>query len=428
MLRLYNLLAFPLRGVAWLWSRMRSQTPERAREWAERRARLAPEIEPGGLWLHGASVGEARLVTVLADALRNRRPALPLAASCQTPTGRGQLPSPPRVDAAFFVPLDFRGYPGRILDATRPSALVLVETELWPNLVTEASERAVAVAMVNARLAPERMGRYRRLRRLYEPVLRRVAALGAQSADDAERFAALGVRPEAMVVTGNIKYDLPPPRVSRESLLERFGLSRRRPVVVAGSTGAGEDAPVLDAFVRARRDHPDLFLVLAPRHPERAADAAGEANSRGLTHHLLSTGDDRAASSADVLVVDTVGELAALYGLAHVAFVGGSLVPVGGHNVLEPAAAGVPVAFGPYTHHFAEPVEALLRSGGGIRVRDGGELASVWIEMVGDAQRAETVARNAAAVIEQSRGALERSIDLVLGLVDRGSREGATRA
>jgi 3-deoxy-D-manno-octulosonic-acid transferase len=427
MLRLYNLLAFPLRGVVRLWAMLRARTPEQAREWDERSARVVPEMGPGGVWLHGASVGEVRLVTLLADALRNRRPALPLAASCQTPTGRGQLPSPPRVDAAFFVPLDFRGYPGRVLDAMRPSALVLVETELWPNLVTEASERTVAVAMVNARLAPERMGKYRRLRGLYEPVLRRVAALGAQSADDAERFTALGVRPEVVVVTGNIKYDLPPPRLPRESLLERFGLSARRPVVVAGSTGAGEDAPVLDAFVRARRDHPDLFLVLAPRHPERADDAAGEAASRGLAHHLLSAGNDRAASGADVLVVDTVGELAALYGLAHVAFVGGSLVPVGGHNVLEPAAAGVPVIFGPHTHHFAEPVEALLRSGGGIRVRDGNELASVWSEMVGDAERAEKVARNAAAVILESRGALERSIDLVLDLLDGASREGATR-
>jgi 3-deoxy-D-manno-octulosonic-acid transferase len=310
----------------------------------------------------------------------------------------------------------------------RPSALVLVETELWPNLVTEASDRGVAIAMVNARLAPERMGKYRRLRGLYEPVLRRVATLGAQSADDAERFTALGVPPEAVVVTGNIKYDLPPPRLTRESLLERFGLSAQRPVVVAGSTGAGEDAPVLDAFVRARRDHPDLLLVLAPRHPERAGDAAGEAASRGLAHHLLSTGDDRAVSGADVLVVDTVGELATLYGLAHVAFVGGSLVPVGGHNVLEPAAAGVPVVFGPHTHHFAEPVDALLRSGGGIRVRDGNELASVWSEMVGDTERAETVAQNAAAVIQESRGALERSIDLVLDLLDGTSREGATRS
>jgi len=306
-------------------------------------------------------------------------------------------------------------------------ALVLVETELWPNLVTEASDRTVAVAMVNARLAPERMSRYRRLRGLYEPLLRRVAALGAQSAEDAERFAALGVPRDAIVVTGNIKYDLPPPRVSRQSLLERFGLSAERPVIVAGSTGAGEDAPVLDAFVRARQVQPDLFLILAPRHPVRADDVTRETASRGLAHHRLSTGDDRDASAADVLVVDTVGELAALYGLARVAFVGGSLVPVGGHNVLEPAAAGAPVVFGPHTHHFAEPVEALLRSGGGIRVHDGDELARVWIEMVGDTGRAETVARNAAAVILESRGALERSLDLVLGLVDGGALRGETR-
>jgi 3-deoxy-D-manno-octulosonic-acid transferase len=178
-------------------------------------------------------------------------------------------------------------------------------------------------------------------------------------------------------VTGNLKYDLPAPASDPPALRHRFGLPSHRPVLTAGSTGEGEDAPVLDAFRRTRELHPDAFLVLAPRHPERAARAAALAEARGLRAHALSSRRDGDAGAADVLLVDGVGELARLYALGAVAFVGGSLVPVGGHNVLEPAAAGVPVLFGPHTAHVAEPA-ALLRAGAAAAVADGDALAEAW--------------------------------------------------
>jgi 3-deoxy-D-manno-octulosonic-acid transferase len=189
---------------------------------------------------------------------------------------------------------------------------------------------------------------------------------------------------------------------------------------VAGSTGDGEDGAVLDAFLKTRGAHPDLFLILAPRHPQRADDVAREAESRGLRLHRLSGGDDASAGRADGLLVDAVGELGQLYALARAAFVGGSLVPVGGHNVLEPAALGVPVLFGPHTHHVSDPADSLVTAGGAWRVRDAEELATAWTVLVDDDRAREEMARRATAVIEASRGALGRSVDLILSALDGG--------
>ena len=418
MLGLYNTVLLPLRAATTLWAAWDARREGRAREWDERRARVVPAIRGGGLWIHGASVGEARLVALVVDVVRSRRPELAIAASATTRTGRGQLPAPPRVDAAFFAPLDFPGYPGRLLDAVRPGVLALVETELWPNLLHAAAERAVPTVLVNGRLSPERMSRYRRLKRLYRPLLAGLSRVGAQTARDGERLIEMGVREQALVVTGNIKYDLPAPAVEVHRLRSRFGLAPERPVVAAGSTANGEDGAVIDAFLETRRTCPDLFLILAPRHPERADDVAREAQVRGVRLHRMSSGDDARAGRSDGLLVDVVGELAALYALARAAFVGGSLVPIGGHNVLEPAAVGVPVLFGPHTHHVTEPVDSLLAAGGARRVGSAGDLAAAWIRLLADDVRRETMARKAAVVIESNRGALERSVALILGALD----------
>jgi 3-deoxy-D-manno-octulosonic-acid transferase len=418
MLWAYNALVFPLRALPPLLEAASGRRPDAVREWEERRARRLPEAPPGGVWIHGASVGEARIVSLLAGALRARRPGVPLVASAITRLGRGQLPSPPAVDTAFFAPLDFAGLPGRVLDGLRPKALVLVETELWPNLLHEAFDRDIPVAVINGRLAPERMARYRRFRRLFGPLLAGLAKVGVESPDEAERFVELGVRRETLTVTGNVKYDLPVPSVSEASLRRRFGIDDVRPVVLAGSTGAGEEAMVLDAFVAARREEPSLYLVLAPRHPERAGGVESDITDRGLSLHRLSAGADAKAGGADVLLVDRVGELASLYSMAAAAFVGGTLVPIGGHNVLEPAAAGAPVLVGPHTDHVTEPVETLLRAGGAIRVLSPAALAEAFKLLARDREERERIARAAGGVVRTNRGALERTVDLVLSLLE----------
>jgi 3-deoxy-D-manno-octulosonic-acid transferase len=411
MMRLYNAALFPLRLAFSVWGTWRSLDPEAAVRWSERLARQLPRMAPGGIWIHGASVGEARIAAALAAELKSARPRRPLALSAVTPTGRSQLPAPPLVDAAFYMPLDFSGFPQRILERIRPGVLTLIETELWPNLLSEAYTQRVPVVVVNARLSAGRMTTYRRFRALYRPLLERLSAVGAQSAADGDRFAALGVPRDRIQITGNVKYDLQVDDAGPEAIRDELGLERTRPVLVAGSTGVGEDAAVLAAVARIRERHPELLLILAPRHPERADEVARLVQQTDL--RLRRWSDQPSARETDVLLVDQVGQLTRLYSVAGVAFVGGSLVPLGGHNVLEPAAAGVPVLFGPHTHSVAEPAAELVRRGGAIRVQDAAELGRVVTELLSDHARRDEMIRAAAGVLRENRGALRRSVQLI---------------
>jgi len=414
---LYNAALLPVRAASVVFSVWPRSTPEATLERDQRLARRLPAVPPGAIWIHGASVGEARLVGALAREIKRRRPEQSLAASSVTATGRVQLPSPPVVDAAFFLPLDFPAVQRRAFDVVAPSMIVLVETELWPNLLDEAERRRVPVVIVNGRLAPERLGRYRRLSGLYGPLLRGLHAIGAAGSDEAGRFVALGVSDEAIRVIGNLKFDLPAPSENPADLRARFGISADRPIVAAGSTANGEDRLVLDAFAAARREVPDLLLLLAPRHPERFASAVEDAERRGFVVSRASRG--AAPEHLDVLLLDTIGDLAALYALAGSAFVGGSLVPVGGHNLLEPIAAGVPVLYGPHTEHVTEIAAALDRSGAGLRVQDAAALGRSFADL---ALRPDERARRVALgrrFVDANRGALHRAADLVLDVLDR---------
>jgi len=414
---LYNAALIPLRAASVVfgaWPRAR-ESDRLARD--QRLGRRLPAIRRGAVWIHGASVGEARLSSSLARALRARRPALPLAASAVTPAGRAQLPDPPAIDGAFYLPLDFPGVQRRAFDALRPGLLALVETELWPNMLAEAAARGVPVVLVNARLAPERLARYRRLRSLYAPILEGLAALGAPSPAEGERFASLGVPARVIRVLGNLKFDLPRPEVDPAALRSRFGIAPLRPVVIAGSTGEGEDSIVLDAFAVARASVPDLMLVLAPRHASRFDAAARAVAERRLSLAYLSRAES--AGEADVLLVDTHGELSDLYALGLAAFVGGSLVPVGGHNLLEPLAAGVPVLFGPHTHHVVEIAEAVLACGAGARVADGRALGRAFAALAADPEERARRAAAGRGLLEANRGANARAAELVLDVLDR---------
>ncbi len=418
---LYNILLVPVRWLASLASLRFRRDRDRSAEWSERRVQTVPRIRPGGLWIHGSSVGESRIAVTLANALRRSRPDRALAASAYTRSGRACLPGPPVLDAAFFIPLDLKGYPTRLLDALQPAGLILVETELWPNLIRETDICRIPVIMVNGRLSPTRMQRYRRLGALYRPLLQSLTVVGIQSENDAGRFMELGVHPDRIVVTGNIKYDLPKPTAEPGALAARFGLSPVRPVLVAGSTGPGEEAAVLEAFREVRRSRPDAFLVLAPRHTDRSDAVHREATVAGLNLYRLSLGNSAIAGTADGLLVDTLGELSALYSLATAAFVGGSLIPLGGHNLLEPAAAGVPVLFGPHTEHFQEPAQALLDAGAGVIVSDAGALARVWGSYLADPDVAQAAGAAAVRVIEANRGALARSVEMIESAVSPGA-------
>jgi 3-deoxy-D-manno-octulosonic-acid transferase len=413
MLRLYNAALWPLRGAAEILARLRARDGASRREWAERLGRSLAAFPCGGIWIHGASVGEARLVVALAAALRRASPGTPLHASAVTREGRSRLPTPPAADRAIFAPLDFPGPVRRTFAALRPDALVLVETELWPNLLAVARHEGVPVCVVNARLAPERLARYRRLRRLYAPLLSEIAAVGAQDEEQVGRFVALGVPSSRVERTGNLKYDLAPPEETRESVRARLGVAPDRPVLIAGSTAEDEEGQILDAFAAVRARVPGALLVLAPRRPARFAAAGETARARGYRVARRST-NEPAGEEADVCLVDLLGELALLYTAADAAFVGGTLVPIGGHNLLEPAAAGVPVAFGPHTAHVGEPAEALLTAEAGARVADSSALARVWIRWIEDPAERRRVAEAGRALVARNRGALDRTVALVL--------------
>lgn len=416
MRTLYNAALLPVRVASFVFGVWPRGSPEANLERDQRLARRLPAVPPDALWIHGASVGEARMVGALAGELRRRRPLQPLVASAVTPTGRKQLPQPPAVDAAFFLPLDFPAVQRRAFASLKPSMVVLVETELWPNLLAEAAHRKIPVAIVNGRLSRERFARYKRFSSLYTPLLRGLAAVAAAGADDARRFSSLGVPDRALHVIGNLKFDLPPSTADRALLRARFGVPEDRAVVAAGSTGHGEDALVLDAFLEARRSVPNLLLILAPRHPERFATAADEAARRGLSLARVSHG--RAAPGADVLLVDTIGELASLYGLAGSAFVGGSLVPVGGHNLLEPLAAGVPVLFGPHTDQVAQIAGALIDAGAGTRIEDAAALGRRWAELATRPDERARLSGLGTQFLAANRGALHRAAELVLAIRD----------
>lgn len=419
MLSLYNTLLIAPRPIAAIWELLSRRSPARRQEAGERMARRLPLIDAGAIWIHGSSVGEARIVASLAKAIREQFPGLPLAASAFTRTGRAQLPTPPVTDAVFFLPFDFAGFPARLFRKLRPAMLVIVETELWPNLIHEAHDAGVPVVIVNGRISPKRIERYRRLSGLYGPLLKSLAAIGAQSDDDARRFAELGAPRESIEITGNIKYDLPAPARGEQELRERHGIPAEVPVLVAGSTGPGEEALVLEAFESARASEPRLRLVLAPRHPDRADEVERLIGERGLRASRLSRGRDAAAAGDDVLLVDVVGQLGELYQLGFAAFVGGSLVPVGGHNMLEPAAVGVPVLFGPHTENFAEPAAALERSGGARRVKSSGELGRAVAALLRNGDERERMSRSAQLVISRNRGAVDRTITILRAVLQR---------
>jgi 3-deoxy-D-manno-octulosonic-acid transferase len=411
--RLYTLLVALLIGPALLRLLWRSRrAPAYRQRWRER---LAAEHEPpqrADVWLHAVSVGEAQAAVPLLRHLLGA--GLRVLVTTTTPTGaahlHGQLG-----DAVQhrYTPFDLPGIQRRFLDRVQPRLLLVMETEIWPNMLAACAGRAVPVMLINARLSARSARGYARLGRFGAQTLRGFACIAAQSAADAERFLALGVASERVTVTGSIKFDVEPPA----SVTDRAEVLRRawgndRPVWVAASTREGEEEQLLDAHARVLRQLPSALLVLVPRHPERFQRVAGLVERRGwaLARRSLS---QRCGAGTGVYLGDSMGELALFYAAADVAYVGGSLVPTGGHNLLEPAAAGLPVLAGPHTFNFAE-VDRLLRERGVLQqVADAEELAQWLVRWLGDAAERARIGEQGRRVIEQNRGALARIIALV---------------
>lgn len=377
----------------------------------------APAATRGALWLHAVSVGEVGVAATLARALP---PEIPLLVTTVTPTGqaraRALFPAdgPRRVDVAY-LPFDLGFAVGRFFRRFEPRALVLVEGDYWPLVLREARRRGMPIAVVNGRVGDRSFARMRRLKSLLGPLFSGVTRFGVQTADDRNRLVDLGVPAERIVVTGNLKYESPePPR--KPELEETLGaLAAGRPLLLAGSTMGGEEEQVLEAQEIAGGGARAL-LVIAPRHPERWNEVEALLRGRGLNMVRRSTLSGAPSLRPDVVLLDSLGELASLYRLAAAAFIGGTLVPTGGHNPLEAARFGVPVAVGPSMHNFREMAEQFDRAGAWKRADDARALGEIWKGWLDDPASAREQGERAIRLVEENRGSLQRTLEMLAGV------------
>lgn len=368
------------------------------------------EAPRGALWLHAVSVGEAGVAATLARALP---PELPLLVTTVTPTGqeRARAAFKGRAEVAY-LPFDLGFAVQSFFRRHEPRALVLVEGDYWPLLLREARRREIPVAVVNGRVGDRSFGRMHRLKPFLGPLFSAVSYFGVQSAQDRDRLAALGIDPGRITVTGNLKYESPePPRKPElEEALEK--LAGGRPILLAGSTMAGEEEAVLDATREIGLGR--ALLILAPRHPERWNEVDALLHSRGIDFVRRTALPP--SGRPDAILLDSLGDLAGLYRLAAAAFIGGTLVPTGGHNPLEAARFGVPVAVGPSMHNFREMAEAFDACDGASawrRVADARELAAAWREWLDDPEAARATGDRALRLVEENRGALARTLEML---------------
>ena len=392
---------------------------------AERWGRLPPGINPRGVpavWIHAVSVGEVLATRALIPALRDRYPDHSLWLSTTTQTGRVAARGLAGVDGLFYFPFDLPPVVARVLDRVRPRVFIMVDTELWPNLLRHCGRRGVKTMLVNGRISDRSYPRYCLVRPFFRRVLVGVDCYCAQSEESARRLVDLGAPPSAVSVTGNLKFDtLPVPESQvpwvRQGVLRAFRIAAGRTVVMAASTHAGEETPVLEAFARIGRRDPDALLVVAPRHPERCGDVVALAAGRGFEtvrrSELAVDGEPRAA----VVVLDTVGELATLFQIATVVFLGGSLVPAGGHNVLEPAAWGKPVVFGPHMENFAEIAELFLTNRAARQIPAADALEPALSGLLGDPVERAALGAAARALVQTHRGATDRCLAALAALL-----------
>lgn len=414
-------LGLPLVAIR-LWLRSR-KAPAYAKRIGERFSYGMPTLQPGGIWVHAVSVGESIAAAPMIRALLQRYPQLPITVTCMTPTGSERIhalfANEPRIQHCY-LPYDLPCAAARFLDRVQPKLAVIMETELWPNHIHQCAKRGIPVALANGRLSERSAKGYGRFSKLTAPMLAEMSLFAVQTEAEAQRFGDLGARPETVEVTGSIKFDLTidPQLLQRAAELRGQWQALERPVWIAASTHEGEDEVVLNAHRRLLANHPDALLILVPRHPERFNSVFELCQREGFATVRRSTGASVDAQTS-VLLGDTMGELLFLYALADSAFVGGSLVANGGHNLLEPAALAKPVISGPHLFNFLD-IAAQLRSAGALAEVDDAEGLATEVQRLFELPRdAQRMAEAGLSVMRRNQGALQRLLDGLGRLIDR---------
>src|SRR5271166_1516260 len=382
---------------------------------------LAGRGETPAIWVHAVSVGEVVASSAVVTALREEFPSHRVLVSTTTSTGQKLAAQRFGSENVFYFPLDFAFAVQRYLDALRPGLVVVAETEFWPNFLRLAKRGGARIAVINCRISDRSFPGYQRLRfwlpGLLDKTLGNVDLFLAQTEEDRQRLIEIGAPESKVTVGGNLKFDVapPPPPKIVASLRESFGQSGAGPILVCGSTLEDEEGSLLSAFRNILATHPRSVMILAPRHPERFSEVAALVEQLGfrMWRRSLWSGE---ALAGGVFLVDSIGELAALYSLATVAFVGGSLVPRGGHNILEPALYGVPIVTGNHYENFRDVVN-FFAGRNAVRIVGLAELPLVFIELIDNADERATLGRNALAALESQRGVTDRTVSALLQLM-----------
>ncbi|MCE0491997.1 lipid IV(A) 3-deoxy-D-manno-octulosonic acid transferase [Pantoea sp. Mb-10] len=415
MTTLYTALLYLIQPLIWLrlWLRGR-KAPAYRKRWAERYGYCTGKVQPHGIVLHSVSVGETLAAVPLVRALRHRYPMLPITVTTMTPTGSERAQSAFGKDVHHvYLPYDLPNAINRFLDTVNPRLVIIMETELWPNIIRILHQRQIPLVIANARLSERSAKGYKKLGGFMRDLLQRITLIAAQNTEDGDRFLSLGLKRSHLAVTGSLKFDISvTPELAAKALTLRRQWASRRPVWIATSTHDGEEALVLDVHRRLLQSFPDLLLILVPRHPERFKDACDLTQKRGFSFTLRSSGEIP-SSATQVVIGDTMGELMLLYGIADLAFVGGSLVERGGHNPLEPAAHAIPVLMGPHTWNFKDICAKLQQAEGLITVTDAASLEKEVVNLLNDDDYRRYYGRHAVEVLHQNQGALQRLLQLL---------------
>ena len=375
------------------------------------------------IWIQAVSVGEVLTVRALLPQLRERYPRLRIFVSTTTMTGQNVARTNVQgVDGVFYFPLDLPFVVRRTLAVVKPRLFIMMETELWPNLLRECRRAGVKTVLVNGRISARSHPRYMLARRFFRRVLNDVDRCCMQSEESARRIIEIGAPRERVTVTGSLKFDsleIPGsvPDRGHNRVLRYFRIPPERPVIIAASTLRGEEEPVLDAFQRIRATWGNALLIIAPRKPERFAEAERLTQQRGWRVARRKELPVDAEPRVDVVILDTIGELAQLYQIATLVFVGGSLADAGGHNILEPAVFGKPIVFGPHMHNFAEISRTFLENRGAVQVHSATGLESVLVDLLSDPVRRASLGAAARALVEANRGARQRSLAVITQLL-----------